>query len=174
MSKLSRGYVHVYTGNGKGKTTAALGLALRASGAGLKVYVQQFLKNGNYSEIKALGKIANIKVSQCGSGHFVIGKPDMSNIECAKKGFEAARKNIASGEYDLVILDEINVAVRLGLIDVGEMEELMRRRPRSVELVLTGRGCPSAIKKRADIVTDMRETRHSYHQGAIARRGIEC
>ena len=107
MAALKRGYVHVYTGNGKGKTTAALGLALRASGAGLRVYIQQFAKRGNYGEIKALRKLGNIEVSQCGNGPFIIGKPSVSDAECAHKGFEVAKKNIFSKKYDVVILDEL-------------------------------------------------------------------
>ena len=173
MASLKTGYVHVYTGNGKGKTTAALGLALRASGAGMKVCIQQFAKNKNYSEIKALRRIANIKVSQCGNRSFIIGKPACSDIECAKKGFEEARKDILSKKYDLVVLDEINVAIKLGLIDVQEVINIIKRKPISVELVLTGRHCPPAIRRLADLVTEMREIRHPYRRGIVGRRGIE-
>ena len=173
MSALKRGYIHVYTGNGKGKTTAALGLALRASGAGLRVYMQQFAKNRDCGEIRALRKIRNIKVSQCGNGPFICGKPSVSDIECAKKGFAAAKKNIFSKKYDVVILDEINIAMKLGLVDTPDVIDLIKRRPRMVELVLTGRGCPLAIKKMADLVTEMREIRHPYRRRINAREGIE-
>ena len=173
MGKLKAGYVQVYTGNGKGKTTAALGLALRASGAGLKVYIQQFAKNGNYSEIKALSRIPRIKISQCGNGPFIKGRPPVSDIECAKRGFEKAKNNIFSRKYDLVILDEINIAMKLGLVDTSDVIKMIRRKPGSVELVLTGRGCPVAIKKSADLVTEMKETKHPYRRGVDGRKGIE-
>lgn len=173
MGAFKRGYVHVYTGNGKGKTTAALGLALRASGAGLKVYIQQFAKNKVYSEIKALRRLKNVKVSQCGDGPFIIGKPSISDIECARRGFEEAKKNILSRKYDLVILDEINIAMKLKLVNVGDVMRIIKRKPKSVELVLTGRGSPSAIIETADLVTDMREIAHPYRKKIIGRRGIE-
>ena len=173
MGALKSGYVQVYTGDGKGKTTAALGLALRASGAGLKVYIQQFAKNKKCSEIKALHKIKSIKVSQCGSGPFIIGKPSVMDIECARRGFEEAKKIIFSGKLDLVILDEINVAIMLKLIDVNDVKRLIRRKPDTVELVLTGRGCPSAVIKAADLVTEMKEIAHPYHRKITGRRGIE-
>ena len=170
---LQAGYVHVYTGNGKGKTTAAIGLALRASGAGLKVFMQQFVKSGDFSEIKALRKISGIKISQCGLGAFIIGKPTVSDVECAQTGLLLARENINSRNYDLVILDEINVAMRLGLIDEKEVLDMLRDRPASVEIVLTGRGCPAAVKKCADLVTEMREIKHPHRRGIRARLGIE-
>ena len=173
MTAIRRGCVHVYTGNGKGKTTAALGLALRASGAGLRVAIQQFLKNGDYSEIKALRKIGNIKVCQCGNKAFIKGRPSVSDFECAKNGFEKAGEDIFSKKYDLVILDEVNVAMKLGLIATKEVMNLITNKPKTVELVLTGRGCPTVIKNAADLVTEMREIRHPYQQGNCARRGIE-
>ena len=173
MGVLKQGYVHVYTGNGKGKTTAALGLALRASGAGLKVYIQQFAKKGDYGEIKALRKIGNIKVSQCGNGPFIVGEPGIDDIRCAREGFENAKKNILTGKFDLVILDEINIVAKLGLVAVREMLDIIKSKPGNVELVLTGRSCPAIIKRAADIVTEMREIRHVYGQEVIARKGIE-
>ncbi|MFA5143774.1 MAG: cob(I)yrinic acid a,c-diamide adenosyltransferase [Candidatus Omnitrophota bacterium] len=168
-----RGCIHVYTGNGKGKTTAALGLALRASGAGLKVYIQQFAKSRVCGEIKALSRIKNIKVSQCGNGLFIRGKPAISDIRCAQNGFIDARQKILSGRYDLVILDEINVAMKLGLINIEDVIGMIKNKPGSVELVLTGRGCPPAIKKIADLVTEMREIKHPYRRGIVGRKGVE-
>ena len=173
MSLLRKGYVQVYTGNGKGKTTAALGLALRASGAGLKVYIQQFMKNGNYSEIKALRGIYNIKVSRCGNGPFITGKPAIADIECAENGFEDAKGSIFSGKYDLVVLDEINTAMKIGLLAPRNVINIIKKKPKNVELVLTGRGCPPSIMKIADLVTEMREIAHPYNKGIVARRGIE-
>ena len=173
MAALKRGYVHVYTGNGKGKTTAALGLALRASGAGLNVCIQQFGKKGNYGEIKALRKIGNIKVSQCGNGSFIMGRPASPDIKCAKRGLEQAKRDIFSKKYDVIILDEINIAMKLGLIDVRDVIRILKDRPTSVELVLTGRDCPPGVKRIADLVTEMKEVRHPYRRGITGRKGIE-
>ena len=173
MGALKIGYVHVYTGNGKGKTTAALGLALRASGAGLKVYIQQFAKKGDYGEIKALRKIGNIKVSQCGNGPFIVGKPGINDIRCAKEGFESAKKNIFTGKFDLVILDEINVAMKLGLIRTRQVLEIINKKPKHVELILTGRNCPAAVRKIAELVTVMADRKHPFSHGIAARKGIE-
>ncbi|MDD5428581.1 MAG: cob(I)yrinic acid a,c-diamide adenosyltransferase [Candidatus Omnitrophica bacterium] len=173
MRGLKLGLVQVYTGSGKGKTTAALGLALRASGAGLKVSIQQFAKSGEYCEIKALRRLGNIKVSQCGSKCFIKGRPDTSDIECARRGLKKAKGDIFSGKFDLVILDEVNVAMKLKLIKIKDVIDVIKRRPKSVELVLTGRDCPASIKKMADLVTEMREIRHPYKRGINARRGIE-
>lgn len=173
MGAPKKGYVHIYTGNGKGKTTAALGLALRASGAGLKVYMQQFTKNKDCGESKALRSIKNISVDRCGNGPFIKGKPSVSDIRCAKAGFAKARKNILSGKYDLVILDEINIAMKLGLVSAKEVAGMIENRPEGVELVLTGRDCPAVIQKIADLVTEMREIKHPYRQGILARNGIE-
>ena len=170
---MKNGYVQIYTGKGKGKTTAALGLALRASGAGLKVYIQQFAKNKKYSEIKALKGIKNIKVSQCGNGPFITGKPSIDDIKCAENGFEAAKRSIFSGKYDLVVLDEINIAMKMGLLASVDVIKIIKKKPKNIELVLTGRGCPPTIIKIADLVTEMRDIAHPYRRGIIARRGIE-
>lgn len=173
MSKLRKGYVQVYTGNGKGKTTAAMGLALRAAGAGLRVYLQQFAKGGESSEIKVLKKFSNIKLSRCGNGPFIKGRPGLSDIKCATEGWMKAQKNILSGYYDLVILDEINVAMRLGLVNVRQALEVFKKRPAHVELVLTGRDCPNAVLRFADLVTAMVDEKHPFQRGVCARKGIE-
>ena len=165
--------IQVYTGNGKGKTTAALGLALRASGAGLKVYIQQFAKNKVYSEIKALQRIKNIKISQCGNRSFIIGRPSVSDIKCAREGLELAKKNIFSKKFDLVILDEINIAMKLGLLKISDVTRLIKCKPRSVELVMTGRNCPAAVRKSADLVTVMADIKHPFRRGIRGRKGIE-
>jgi len=171
--RLKKGLIQIYTGSGKGKTTAALGLALRASGAGMKVYMMQFIKNAAYSEIRALGQIKNIKVEQCGRGCFIRGNPKPKDMECAQAGLAKARRNIMSGRYDLVILDEANIALKFGLIGVEEMLDLIAHKPKTVELVLTGRHCPSRLIREADLVTEMKNIRHPYDKGIPARRGIE-
>lgn len=165
--------IQVYTGNGKGKTTAALGLALRASGAGLKVYIGQFVKNGRYGEIKSLGKISNIKLEQFGAGRFIKKSPSLQDFQSVKKGFLKAKEIIKKKAYDMVILDEINVALNLKLLSLKEVIELIKNTPQSIELVLTGRNAPYAIIKLADLVSEIKDRKHYYKKGIKARKGIE-
>ncbi len=171
---MKEGYVQVYTGNGKGKTTAAFGVALRMIGAGGKVFIGQFLKSGEYSEIKAFKKLSNdIEIVQFGTGDFVINGPTKEDVSRARDGFERCKSAVYSGLYDLVIIDEINVAIFMGMISVGEVLELIERKPVSVELILTGRYAPREIIDIADLVTEMVEVKHYYTRGVTARRGIE-
>jgi cob(I)alamin adenosyltransferase len=170
-----KGYTQVYTGTGKGKTTAALGLALRAAGAGLKVYFGQFIKKGNYCEIRALKKLAGcVTVRQCGRGCFIRGKPSPRDIETAMRGFEELRAAAAGGGYDVVIADELSPAVSAGLIGLDEVLRLVDEKPAGVELVITGRGAHPRLVKRADLVTDMRCVKHYMDAGVRCRKGIEC
>lgn len=164
--------IQVYTGNGKGKTTAALGLALRCAGAGKKVFFAQFIKGKNYSELSALKKL-NISYEQFGRGCFIRSKPQAADIECALKGFSRLSRIIYSGKFDLVVLDEVNIAVKLGLLHCRDILELIKKVPAKTELVLTGRGCLPQIKKAADLVSEVREIKHYYGKGVSARRGIE-
>ena len=168
-----KGYVQVYTGNGKGKTTAAIGLAVRGAGAGLQVFVGQFLKQGNYSEIKALSRFDNITVEQFGMGKFVRGAPSEKEIAAARTGYARLCDILTAGAQDLVIVDEGNVAVTSGLISEAEMLGLIAKKPENVELVITGRGALPAVMERADLVTEMKEIKHYFQQGVAARRGIE-
>ncbi len=169
-----KGYVQVYTGNGKGKTTASLGLALRAAGAGLKVFIVQFLKQGDYSEIKALSKFSgNITVKQSGLGCFVKGKPSEEDIVAGKKGYELLKSTLIEGGYDLVIAEEGNVAVSCGLFTEEDLLALIDLKPEHVELVITGRNAGDKLIERADLVTEMKEIKHYYKQGVKARVGIE-
>ncbi len=165
--------IQVYTGNGKGKTTAAFGLALRAAGAGLKVYIGQFLKGRRYSELYAIKKHKNIKVEQFGGRCFVKSKPGKKDIELAKCGFEKIKKILAKKCYNLIILDEINIAVHLGCLELKEVISLLKNPPKTLELVLTGRYAHPKILKLADLVTDMKEIKHYYKKGIKARKGIE-
>ena len=165
--------IQVYTGNGKGKTTAALGLALRAAGAGLRVYIGQFIKKDGYSELKSIGKIGRIKIEQYGRGCFIKGKPRREDIEAACKGFRRARGIVIGGKYDLVILDEINVALDLGLLPVAKLLSLLKSAPAQKELVLTGRKADPRIMKRADLVSEIRNIKHYHKRGVRARKGIE-
>lgn len=169
-----RGYVHVYTGDGKGKTTAALGLALRAAGAGRTVFIAQFLKGMRYSELDALERFKDlITIRQFGRRHFVHGKPDRADIDAAKKGFAEAGEAVLSGEYDLVILDEANIAAYFRLFSEQELLDLIDAKPDHVELVITGRKAPKSLIDRADLVTEMKEIKHYYTGGVEARKGIE-
>ena len=171
---MKKGYVQVYTGDGKGKTTAALGLALRAAGAGLKVYIGQFMKIGNYSEIKSLKRFSDlIRIEQFGTGKFVKGPPAPEDIEAARSGLEKARGAMESGQYGLIILEEANVAVNIGLFSVEELLNLIAEKPETVEMVITGRGAHPEIIDRADLVTEMKSVKHYFDKGVTARTGIE-
>jgi len=169
-----RGYVQVYTGNGKGKTTASLGLALRAAGAGMKVYIAQFLKMGDYSEIKALDRFSDlITIEQFGRGKFIKGKPSPEDIAAGLRGLEKIDRMLASGKFQVIIMEEANVAVTCGLFPVSRLLDLIDKKPDDTELVLTGRGAAPEIIEKADLVTEMKEIKHYYHKGVRARIGIE-
>jgi cob(I)alamin adenosyltransferase len=173
--KLEKGLVQVYTGNGKGKTSAAFGLALRAVGNGLKVFIIQFIKGGfKYGELQAIKLLQNIELKAFGRGKFVTCMPpDKEDVNMAKEGLELAKKIVAGGDYDIVILDEVNVAIYLKLLTVDEVLNLIQGKPKHVELVLTGRNAPPEILKVADLVTEMKEVKHPYALGVPARKGIE-
>ena len=169
-----RGYTQVYTGNGKGKTTAAIGLAIRAAGAGLKVYIAQFIKMGDYSEIKALRRYSDmITVEQFGLGRFTDGKPLPEDIAAAQKGLKRVKSIMASEEYKVIILEEANVAVKFGLIRIQDLLTLIINKPHDLELVLTGRHAASRVIENADLVTEMRPVKHYFEKGVPARIGIE-
>jgi cob(I)alamin adenosyltransferase len=169
-----KGYVQVYTGDGKGKTTAAIGLALRAAGAGLKVFIAQFVKSGKYSEILALEKYGDlITCRQYGSGCWLRGEPGEGDIRLAQSGLQEVRAIIQAGKHDLVILDEANITTHFGLIEVDDFLAVIDVKPAGVELVFTGRKADPRLIERADLVTDMREVKHYYQDGVEARTGIE-
>ena len=170
-----KGYVQVYTGDGKGKTTAALGLAMRAAGAGLKTHLAQFVKGMACSELESLKRFPDlIAVHQYGRGYFLFNDPEEKDIEAARAGFAEVKDIVASGEYDVVILDEINIATYYGLVSVDEVLALIDAKPENVELVLTGRKADPRIIEAADLVTEMREVKHYYAaQGVRGRKGIE-
>jgi len=171
---MRKGYVQVYTGNGKGKTTAALGLALRAAGAGMRVFIGQFIKEERASEQKALERFTDlISVRRFGHGLCITRKPAKEDIDAALEGMKEAEEALLSGRFDLVILDEINVAVSLGLVDLEDVLRLIEARPPTIELILTGRGADERIIAIADLVTEMRDVKHYWDKGVKARRGIE-
>ncbi|MDD5097037.1 MAG: cob(I)yrinic acid a,c-diamide adenosyltransferase [Candidatus Omnitrophica bacterium] len=165
--------IQVYTGNGKGKTTAALGLALRASGAGLKVYIGQFAKGKCYNEIKALKKIKNIKIEQFGRSCFIKKTPEKKDFELAQAGFKRISEIITKKEFQVVILDEINIAVKLKLVPLSDLLKLIKSAPKGIELVLTGRYAHSEVIRLADLVSEIKEIKHYYQKGLKARQGIE-
>jgi cob(I)alamin adenosyltransferase len=175
MPGLSRGLVQVYTGEGKGKTTAALGLVLRAAGWGLRAYIAQFLKHGPSGEREALARLAPlVTLERFGRPGFLrLGELTAEDRALAEEGFARAREALVGGAYDLVILDEINTALAFGLLSEQAVLDLIAARPAQVELVLTGRGATPGILAAADLVTRMVEEKHPYQRGISARRGIE-
>jgi cob(I)alamin adenosyltransferase len=169
-----KGYIHIYTGPGKGKTTAALGLGLRAVGAGFNVYMIQFMKGRQYSEIDSVNNIPNFTIVQYGRDEFVSKEnPEQIDIDLAREGFAHAKEIVKSGKYDLIILDEINVAVDYNLISADDVLKLVVEKPKKVELVLTGRYSSPKLVRVADLVTEMLEIKHPYQTGVLARKGID-
>lgn len=169
-----RGYVHLYTGEGKGKTTAAFGLALRTLGHGGRVFVVQFMKKGKTGEVRALSAFGDsLKVIQTGPAGFLNPDNRKEFARAAKRGLAKLKGALFSREYNLVIGDELSVAVGLGLIPVGDVLELISKRPAGPELVITGRYAPQELLDTADLVTEMREMKHYYRKGVKARKGIE-
>jgi len=170
------GYVHVYTGNGKGKTTAALGLAFRAAGRGLRTYIAQFLKAQPTGEIEAARKLAPlVTIEQFGREGFVTvtGGPDDEDVARAGAGLTRAREAMLSGDFRIVILDEVNTAVHFRILSEAEVLAFLDQRPAAVELILTGRYAPASFIQRADLVTEMSAVKHYYDRGVKAREGIE-
>ena len=169
-----KGYIQIYTGNGKGKTTAAFGLALRAAGAGLKVFIGQFIKGKLYHEIEIINKCSgDITVKQYGLGCFIVNEPTDDDIKAARNGLAEIKKIIKENKYDLVVLDEVNIALYYNLFKVDELIEILNNRPEKLEVVLTGRYAPQKLIEYADLVTEMKEIKHYYNKGIDARKGIE-
>jgi cob(I)alamin adenosyltransferase len=168
-----KGYIQVYTGNGKGKTTCAIGLCVRAAGAGLTVLIAQFLKSGDYSEVKALKQFRTIALKQFGTGRFIKGSPSPEDIRAAAEGLAFIRNAISSGRYDMIVLEEANVAVTCGVLKLEDLLDIMAHKPDHLELVITGRNADPKVIELADLVTEMKEVKHYYHNGVQARVGIE-
>ena len=169
-----KGYIQVYTGDGKGKTTAALGLAIRAVGAGKKVFFAQFVKGKVYSEIEAVQKfLPDITVRQYGLDCFIFHNPTQQDIDVAQAGFKEISAVIQSGKYEIVVLDEANIALFYNLFTTEELIDVLQSKPENVEIVVTGRYAPIEIINIADLVTEMKDVKHYYYQGVDARVGIE-
>ena len=176
MPDWDRGYIQIYTGDGKGKTTAAIGLALRAAGAGLRTYIGQFMKGIQYSELRALGELAEwITVEQYGGAKCIALKdePSAEDIALARDGLDRARAAMLSERYRVVVLDEVNVAIGFKLLEVSDALRFIEEKPKNVELILTGRRAPRELVENADLVTEMRPVKHYFDQGVPGRVGIE-
>jgi len=171
----STGLIHVYTGDGKGKTTAAFGLAMRAVGRGWRVLIIQFLKARESGEVLAAERLRpELEVRRFGTGRFIDPRhPREEDLAVLRAGMEEARRVLSSGDYRLVVLDEINVAVHMGLIPEKEVLDALRSRAEGVEVVLTGRYAPESFIEEADYVTEFREIKHPFRRGVQAREGVE-
>ena len=167
------GYIHLYTGNGKGKTTAALGLALRAVGAGEKVFIAQFVKGMHYAELDALKRLPEIELKQYGLDCFIVNQPTPDDIDAARKGLDEVAKIIAQNKFEIVILDEICIALFYHLFEIDQVLTILNTKPVETEIILTGRYAPAELYEIADLVTEMTEIKHYYTKGIKARKGIE-
>jgi len=175
MMKTSiKGCIQIYTGDGKGKTTAALGVAIRAAGYGLKTYIGQFMKGQHYGELTALRDNPCITVEQYGDIKCIQREEvTQKDIDLAGKGLVVALDAMLSGQYDIVVLDEINVAIWFDLLSVKQVMDFLDKRPENVEVILTGRRAPQELIEYADLVSEIKEVKHYYNQGILARNGIE-
>jgi cob(I)alamin adenosyltransferase len=168
------GYLHVYTGNGKGKTTAAIGLAVRAACAGKRVFIGQFVKGMKYSETRIAEVLPNIEIEQLGLDCFINQAPTQKDKDAAQAGLKRMDQVIQSDNYDLVILDEVTIAIYFKLFSLEDVMQVIKGRPQGMELVCTGRYAPQELMDLADLVTDMKEIKHYYQQGVLSRKGIDC
>ena len=166
-------YLHIYTGNGKGKTTAAFGLALRAHFAGKRIFIGQFVKNMKYHETQVADRLSGWEIQQLGQGCFIDQDPSMEDVVMAREGLALCASKLASGDYGLVILDELTIAMYFKLLTREEIETALDQVSAHTEVVITGRYAPDWLIKRADLVTEMKEIKHYYNQGVEARDGIE-
>ncbi|MCK9450395.1 MAG: cob(I)yrinic acid a,c-diamide adenosyltransferase [Bacteroidales bacterium] len=164
--------IQIYTGNGKGKTTAAIGAAIRASGAGMNIFMAQFVKGMHYSELEVLKTISNITLEQYGRDCFIEKEPTQADIEAAQKGWDKVKKILKQNKYDMVILDELCIALYYKLIDLDEVLEVLRNIEKT-EIIITGRYAADELIETADLVTKMHEIKHPYNSGTQARKGIE-
>jgi len=169
-----KGYIHIYTGNGKGKTTAAFGLALRAAMSGKKVYIGQFVKGMAYSETKCSEYIPGIEIEQFGTTCYIDRNPDEDDVQRAKNGLEKCKSIMKSGDIDVVILDEVTIAVYFKLLTEDDVLDAIKMKAAHVEVVLTGRYASARLIEAADLVSEIQEVKHYYRQGVLSREGIDC
>lgn len=171
---MTQGFIHLYTGNGKGKTTAAFGMALRAAMTGRKVFIGQFVKSMKYSETKIEHLLKNIQIKQFGRGCYIKEKIEPIDIEMTINSLNECDRLMQSGDYDLVILDEILIALYFKFITVAEVLKVLDNKHPDTEVILTGRYAPQELIDRADLVTEMKEIKHYYTQGVLSREGFDC
>lgn len=170
---MEKGYIHIYTGDGKGKTTAAFGLAVRALCAGKSVYIGQFVKSMEYNETRIAEKFDRIQIEQFGNGCMLTREADGEDVRMAHEGLMKCADILSSGEYEVVILDELTIALFLGLLELDEVLNLIRGKRPETEVVITGRYASQELIDVADLVTEMREVKHYYQQGVLSRDGID-
>ena len=172
---MNKGYIQIYTGDGKGKTTASIGLIVRALGNNMKIYFGQFLKNHPYSEIKTLQKLAGdqLTLAQYGTNRPVLEPMNEKDQTAALAGIETAESEMLSGDYDLIILDEFNIVAGYKLVDEARLKSFIDKKPEGTELVFTGRSAPEWLIEKADLVTEMKLIKHYFDAGVPARKGIE-
>lgn len=168
-----KGYIQIYTGNGKGKTTCALGLSLRAICNGYSVFFGQFLKGQDYSELKAVESLQNFTIRQYGTVNFVFNNPSEKDIQMAKEGLSDIKREMLTNNYDIIVMDEVNIAIHKNLITVDDVIDILKLRPENTEMILTGRYAHEKLIEIADLVTEMKEIKHYYTQGVMSRAGIE-
>jgi len=168
-----KGYIHVYTGDGKGKTTAALGIALRAICAGKKVFFGQFVKGNSYSESHAKKVLPSLEITNYGREVFIRNQATEEEIRLANEGLQQCEKVLKQGDYDVVILDELNIALYYRLFPITKVLEILKNKAEHVEVIITGRKAPQKLIDAADLVTEMKEIKHYYQQGVVARLGID-
>lgn len=171
---MEKGYIHIYTGNGKGKTTAAFGLALRAAMAGKKVYIGQFIKGMAYEETKCTNFISGIKIDQYGTGCLVDRKSNEDDVKRALFGLECCQNALCKGEFDVVIMDEITIAIYFNILTDEQVISTIKQKNEKVEVILTGRYASNRLIEIADLVSEIKEIKHYYNQGVSSRKGIDC
>lgn len=169
----NKGYIHLYTGNGKGKTTAAFGLAVRALCAGKSVFIGQFVKSMKYNETAIESLFDRLVIRQFGKGCFVEREPAPADIQAAREGLEICRRHLVEGEFDVVVLDELTIALYYSMLTVEEVLDVLHQRSPATEVVITGRYAPRELVDVADLVTEMREVKHYYMLGVLSRDGID-
>lgn len=173
MKTEGKGFIQLYTGNGKGKTTAAIGLAVRAVGAGKKVFIGQFVKGMHYAELDSLKRFPEIVLRQYGLDCFIKNEPTQRDIDVARNGLKEVSSIIEDGYFDMVILDELCIALYYNLFEIEKVIAILKSKPKLMEIVLTGRYAPNELIEIADLVTEMKEVKHYYNNGIQARKGFE-
>lgn len=167
------GYIHLYTGNGKGKTTAAIGLAIRAVGAGKTVFIAQFIKGMPYSEFNALKRFPEIEIKQYGLDCFIVNEPTQRDIDAARVGLKQVETIVLEHAFDIVVMDEVCIALHYNLFELKELVTVLKLKPIGMEIIMTGRYASQALYEEADLVTEMKEIKHYFNMGVGARPGIE-